>query len=102
MNMSTEEFVKIADDVCRHYEQEIADTVRKALREVVIKMYEKGLSVRNYNEDKTSFKDSWEWILLRQRVESMLRNRLSWEVVSFSDIKLVNELEEVYNKEKES
>jgi phosphoribosylaminoimidazole-succinocarboxamide synthase len=95
MNITMEEFVKIADNACEKHKYEIVQIYKEVVEEVVVKMYKNGLSIRKYcNEEEKCWSDSWEWIMMTQRIEGNLVNYFTLELLfslRFND--LVDKLE---------
>jgi hypothetical protein len=66
-----EQFIKIADNAVEEHKEELISVFRKILEKAACEVYSNGLTTRNFADDeKTSWSDSWEWIILKQRMSS--------------------------------
>jgi len=95
MNISMEDFVKIADNTCDKYKDELKSIYNKIGTEIINKMHENNISLRDYiNKDKTGYSDSWELIMMTQRVESRLHDGFFFDFAFTPEKhKLIDELE---------
>jgi len=74
MNISTEKFVKIADDAVKKYEEKLLEVYVFIFEEMIKNMFENNIPKRNYtNEEKTAWQDSWKWILLSNRASDRIK-----------------------------
>jgi hypothetical protein len=89
-----EEFVKIADDAIDANKEELAKVLDNILMSALANLYNKGLEARNYTDEaRTSYTDSWEWILLRQRMSESIKMAFDLDAITRNSFELVNMFE---------
>jgi hypothetical protein len=94
MNITMKQFARIADKVCENYEEEIIKIYKKMAEDIIVEMYNNDLPVRDYNNgEKTSWCDSFEWIMMIQRVEAKLGENFILNVWMYQFNEIIDKLE---------
>ena len=89
------DFVKIADDACNKYKDELKSIYTKIGIEIINKMHQNNIPLKSYiDENKIDYSDSWELIMMNQRVESRLHDGFFFDFAFTPEKhKLIDELE---------
>jgi len=75
MDITTEEFVKIADKSFKNHEEELKEIYEKIHYDMLISMKNKNLNIHAINQDKELlFLPSWETILLESRLSEKIKS----------------------------